>query len=433
MRHVYGFATVNIVAGQSRSPEDGLFNPREPFLFDSFTVRSQWEDQPEVDYLYWDNSGLDDDFEFAPLTKRGWVFQERLLAPRILQFGKKQVYWRCSELFACETWPLGVCSWEGYSLRLGPDLDGLDDDSPMEIQPLQDTSHTFLLFLPTDPVVRWEKLVSQYSCTELTNPEDKLVALSGVAELFQQTFGNRYLAGLWFKWLERLLCWRRDLEKEPKPRVKPKYRAPSWSWASIDGPICFTTTTTRQKPMLWLEYLVRGVEAEVVYDEMAQIKSGYIMVKASLRSIKITTIRSKDGSEEGLKAEVGGKEFDDYFWVVIDTALDSELDDLTLWVIPTLIFVGKEHFDAPVYVLEGLLLRESAVERDAYERIGYFTYYASSPYVGDFEEFGIFVYQDDLDSTDDSGSPDDPTLLIPGSFSVKFDQEIDLWPTVTIV
>ena len=33
----------------------------------------------------------------SPLSGRGWVLQERLLAPRTLHFGREQLFWECCE------------------------------------------------------------------------------------------------------------------------------------------------------------------------------------------------------------------------------------------------------------------------------------------------------------------------------------------------
>ncbi len=39
----------------------------------------------------------------APLNARGWVLQVRVLAQRVIHFGKDQLYFECHELDACET------------------------------------------------------------------------------------------------------------------------------------------------------------------------------------------------------------------------------------------------------------------------------------------------------------------------------------------
>ncbi|KIJ52113.1 hypothetical protein M422DRAFT_88967, partial [Sphaerobolus stellatus SS14] len=67
---------------------------------------------------------------------------------------------------------------------------------------------------------------------EITVPSDKLVALAGVAEQFQHVYNDKFLAGLWQKTLAFDLLWSSGAQGF-NPR--PKYRAPTWSWASIDG------------------------------------------------------------------------------------------------------------------------------------------------------------------------------------------------------
>jgi hypothetical protein len=37
----------------------------------------------------------------APLNKRGWTLQERILSPRILYFAEDQIHWKCQEF--CES------------------------------------------------------------------------------------------------------------------------------------------------------------------------------------------------------------------------------------------------------------------------------------------------------------------------------------------
>lgn len=45
----------------------------------------QKEDEEALNYIH----------SHAPLHKRGWCFQESNLAPRILTYGKQQIYFRC--------------------------------------------------------------------------------------------------------------------------------------------------------------------------------------------------------------------------------------------------------------------------------------------------------------------------------------------------
>ncbi|CAN9252960.1 unnamed protein product [Alternaria alternata] len=64
---------------------------------------------------------------------------------------------------------------------------------------------------------------------------DKLVALGGLAKRFAQS-DDEYVAGIWSKTLIEDLTWlTRTLSRKPKP----SWRAPSWSWASVDGAVGF--------------------------------------------------------------------------------------------------------------------------------------------------------------------------------------------------
>lgn len=80
----------------------------------------------------------------------------------------------------------------------------------------------------------WYQIIDDYSESQLTLQEDKLPALSGMASRFHAITKDDYLAGHWRIDLERSLFWE---GLGPNAfRVKP-YRAPTWSWASIDGKV----------------------------------------------------------------------------------------------------------------------------------------------------------------------------------------------------
>ena len=56
-----------------------------------------------TDMFLWRRSTSD-----SPLNSRGCVFQERLLAPRILHFGGRQLFWECGILGAYVSFPKGL-------------------------------------------------------------------------------------------------------------------------------------------------------------------------------------------------------------------------------------------------------------------------------------------------------------------------------------
>ena len=44
----------------------------------------------------------------APLHRRAWVFQEQVLAPRILHFNVDQLYWECRCALYSQNLPWGI-------------------------------------------------------------------------------------------------------------------------------------------------------------------------------------------------------------------------------------------------------------------------------------------------------------------------------------
>lgn len=68
----------------------------------------------------------------------------------------------------------------------------------------------------------------------LTVTSDRLIALAGIAKVIGQALNEEYCAGLWQRNLAVDLCWFSLDPRGLKPRPGG-YRAPSWSWASLDG------------------------------------------------------------------------------------------------------------------------------------------------------------------------------------------------------
>jgi len=88
----------------------------------------------------------------------------------------------------------------------------------------------------------WQRTVVHYSRLQLTQATDKLPALSGCARDIGRLTGDTYLAGLWRASFAEGMLW---TVNPPLEHVRPaKWRAPSWSWASVDvvGGIDYTHT-----------------------------------------------------------------------------------------------------------------------------------------------------------------------------------------------
>jgi hypothetical protein len=91
---------------------------------------------------------------------------------------------------------------------------------------------------------RWHEIVEEYSYLDLTFEKDKFPAISGIAKQMQCVRDVKYLAGLWEDNLVEDLLWRTFALSAERPS---KWRAPTWSWASINGRIQYVSNSDEVK------------------------------------------------------------------------------------------------------------------------------------------------------------------------------------------
>jgi hypothetical protein len=123
----------------------------------------------------------------------------------------------------------------------------------------------------------WNCIVFIYSRCELTFERDKLVALAGVARAMKVQMACDYLAGMWRIELERNLLW----SVHGKVRRPREYRAPSWSWVSIDGGIDFPGRRSEIKSKFEIEILYASTQKKSA-EEMGQVAGGALTVRGPL-------------------------------------------------------------------------------------------------------------------------------------------------------
>lgn len=229
MGKVYSRAFLNVSATLSQDGSESLFHQQGlgPILPSEIEL--------EVDgllqkYYVFDSNMWSDEITDAPLNHRGWVFQERVLARRVLHFGQRQMGWECNELDALEVFPKGLPRLNAMSFMPKSNI------GMMMTAPTQRPSQT----LDTKFIEQWQNLVNSYSKCKLTYSKDKLIAFSGIAKGIMATRTDRYLAGMWASCLVYDLAWMRYYaDCKAFPISATSSRAPSWSWASVDGEINF--------------------------------------------------------------------------------------------------------------------------------------------------------------------------------------------------
>ncbi|KAK4159284.1 heterokaryon incompatibility protein-domain-containing protein [Cladorrhinum sp. PSN259] len=151
------------------------------------------------------------------LLTRGWTYQERTLSPRLIHFGRHEMIWECSTSCTCEC--------------------GQAKDSHLGLSKAQFHDLISSPWGEKWPNA-WRRMIIQYSALHLTYASDKLPALSGLADQIQRSSNQTYIAGMWQETLVLDMCWYlpRIAGKPPK-RPYATYQAPSWSWASVNGPV----------------------------------------------------------------------------------------------------------------------------------------------------------------------------------------------------
>lgn len=166
----------------------------------------------------------------SPLGRRAWVVQERLLAPRVLHVGRRQLFWECNALKSCELYPEGL-----------PDKADLLSSAELKCQEItsgydyrtDSTVSSAWNHIGASPRIlqSWQDVVEIYSRANLTYATDKLAALAGLASLYAARISAPYLGGLWAVHLPRQLMWAMRRPSKAPDRIM----APSWSWASANG------------------------------------------------------------------------------------------------------------------------------------------------------------------------------------------------------
>ncbi|KAF2425565.1 HET-domain-containing protein [Tothia fuscella] len=201
---------------------DTSFGPYRVRLFEGRIHK--WHEE------YGDNTYRHGDFGGNPLRRRAWALQERELSTRSIHFAQNQLLWQCKTLKSSSELP-----WH--------EVQPVDDWMPQPMENFVDED------LSDDgPVVtrdRWYMLMEDYMSRLLTEDGDKLPALSGLAQNFQPQMPlGRYLAGLWTNHLPQALLWTTgsaygSQNKSSSAKRSTQYRAPSWSFLSIDGTVSY--------------------------------------------------------------------------------------------------------------------------------------------------------------------------------------------------
>lgn len=335
MAQIYTSASITLSATWATNPDQGCFvTPEQQYTSRRKRFMNSDHNTYEVHYHkpLW---GL-----AAPLQGRGWVFQERLLSTRIVHFMEQELWWECRTSFRCE------CV-DHTNSALG--IDKYWDPRESELKSF------------TDAEEAWERMVTIYTLKSLTYPSDIFPALQGLAKLVPSNRG-RYLAGHWESSLPYSLCW---YTEKPASNNLTEWRAPSWSWAAVQGSVHWIYHIADYGPDRYTaepSSCVTILDATTTPkgdDPMGQLSSGAIVLKGNFLAGKMQQDKTKLKEFQWLRSS---KPFHcKRFW---DHAIEGDSVEV---VALQLLRIGDRKKPHGHY---WLLLRAVQGSRDKYERIG---------------------------------------------------------------
>ncbi|KAK4465331.1 heterokaryon incompatibility protein-domain-containing protein [Cladorrhinum samala] len=277
MKDVYENTVLNIAAAAAAESSDASFSCRNVDFIRPIQVQSRCDSNgPTKPYYVIDESIYKSTIRESPLHQRAWVMQEIMLTSRNLSLTSTQLWWECLEFDACETYPNGLprgwLSPEHYAVR------EIEADPQMNPQDVRRKIY-----------VNWTGVAEKYSSCFLSFPSDKMIAFAGIARQYlsrlEAVGGDEYLAGLWKSQLPRALLW---CTHRIRPCYRPPgaYRAPSWSWMSVEGPIWLDHAPPLGHRSAEVDVLteVVGVGVHLVDENHRTgfVKGGYIRLKAMI-------------------------------------------------------------------------------------------------------------------------------------------------------
>ena len=375
MKDVYKNGVLNLSALNPRSAEDGLLVDRwvdgRPVLVKNDTVNIQPQGSfHEIRFDdYWQHL-----VEEAPLSRRAWVLQERLLSPRVLYFTACELAFECRQFAAVETFPRGLPLWMklGSSSKQHVAFDprfNLAEPNIFErlrnqtLRSLNQPEHVGV----KNVLLIWYKMLASYTACGLTKQSDRLVALSGLARYFQDSLRDEYLAGHWKCDIPHSIMWSCT---DPSRCRRDDTSGPSWSWASVTGPV----EVRAQDAEADVTFLSGSVRSADDAHGTGAVLGGTLRLRARLAEVR----RWYPGFPRVMLAPV--EQPADEF----KCELDMRMDDPTvayrheLYLMPVFPKLdGVFHKPGPDACTEGLILhwanRRDAAQDRRFERVGWFS------------------------------------------------------------
>ncbi|KAK3375000.1 heterokaryon incompatibility protein [Podospora didyma] len=384
MCDVYSNAALTIAADHGDGNSAGILGPQEygerPRKLSLNGRRAvyvrEFRKHNDVTLLYRSPDAEED--ALTPINQRAWTLQEALLSKRILHYTADEMVWECTTRRECEC-------------RLGRPV--ALDDSPTRLFRNVDLFRTLTL---AGAYQEWRNLLPVFAERRLSFDDDKLSALSGMADQFSRmcatVFGitDRYLAGLWEGDLPRGLLWTVEDDshytREQSFRRPRAWRAPSWSWAAVEAPIALNPRSNFQSALTLIKATVELLNDA---DPYGRLRKAEIVLRGRIIhgfGVKITAARPYSPGREidGMKYEIVDS---------IDRSRPVDFDDVSAARSGgpeySCLLIGTSAVRGAIFTHHAfLVLRRTGADPDAriFERVG------MSSYQGDWSPAGTDMF-----------------------------------------
>ncbi|KAL9105839.1 MAG: hypothetical protein Q9227_009047 [Pyrenula ochraceoflavens] len=220
MEDIFSSAQCVLAASSATGQNDGFLKPRKQREYVTF----QREGLPP----YYACRFIDDFTKHvleSPLSKRGWVLQERALAKRTIYFTDRQTYWECGGGVRCETFTKTHNTLASF----------IGDPNFPEVA---------IRFSKGEKIRYYQDLYKQYSRLQFTRAADRPIAIAGLEKRLIRNFKTSGGFGVFDdgqSLLQRSLLWHRGSDEGTLHRIifpaNWLMAVPTWSWMAYKGGI----------------------------------------------------------------------------------------------------------------------------------------------------------------------------------------------------
>jgi len=372
MHRIYGEATLNLSATGATDDSAGLFFNRNVLALQPVNV--EIVDGLGISsgaYKILRSTVWQDLIDSSPVAQRAWVFQERCLSKRTLHFTRNELLWECQQMSCSEVFP------KGLPMTVKSVNEQEQRNNGVSVSPATPNSEGgVLLPTPRTPFNKcthhqrtgnWHSLVETYTEGRQTYTSDKLLGISGLVRQYMSRNRLRpsdYAAGLWKPSMPHTLLWR----IHHGGRRPGKYRAPSWTWASIDGRVALPAPSAASKQTC-LEVIDVSLNMKN-NDPLGLCESGHVKVRGFMGKGSLRRTRDYWGHcSFSLASHRGGGDvkfenawFDERLPKLCDERAGIMVETLEIYLVPVIDVIDR---------VEGLILCATMKKGD-FKRLGVF-------------------------------------------------------------